>query len=347
MASLPDSPRYSRQVLFAPIGREGQARLLRRRVAIVGCGALGAALAEMMCRAGVGHLRLIDRDVVEESNLGRQALYTLEDARDTLPKAAALRRHLLAFNPEIEIAAEVADLNAATALGLLEGIELILDGCDNFDTRYLLNDYAVSRGIPWIYGACIASRGLSAVILPGETPCLRCLFPEPPPAGSAETCDTAGIIAPAATVIAALQAAEALKLLVEDRGAIRRSLVSVELWPFRVVELGGRDPHPVPDCPACQQRHFPYLEGADRARTLTYCGRDAVQVVPGGGRAEVDLDALERRLAAHFPCRRNDFVLRVELEDRGLVIFADGRALITGTGDPTEARSIYDRYVGG
>jgi adenylyltransferase/sulfurtransferase len=347
MPSPPDSPRYSRQVLFPPIGIGGQARLLGRRVAIVGCGALGTALAEMMCRAGVGHLRLIDRDVVEESNLGRQSLYTAADARDTLPKAAALRGHLLAFNPEVEIVAEVADLNASTAPRLLDGVELILDGSDNFDTRYLMNDYAVSHQIPWIYGACIASRGLSAVILPGETPCLRCLFPEPPPAGSAETCDTAGIIAPAATLIAALQAAEALKLLVGARSAVRRTLVSVELWPFRLVELGGKDPRPVPECVACQQRRFPYLEGLDRARTLTYCGRDAVQVVPGGGRSEVDLDALERRLAAHFRCRRNDFVLRVELEDRGLVIFADGRALITGTGDPAEARSLYDRYVGG
>jgi adenylyltransferase/sulfurtransferase len=346
MASDPRAARYSRQVLFPPIGAEGQERILASTVAIVGCGALGASLAEMMARAGAGRLRLIDRDIVEESNLGRQALYTAEDAAEHRPKAAALARHLAAFNPTIALDPRVADLNPTTAPDLLDGVDLILDGTDNFEARYLLNDFAVRQGIPWIYGACVGARGLSAVILPGETPCLRCLFPEPPPPGSAETCDTAGIIGPAATLVAALQVAEALKILCGKRGEARRTLVSVELWPFRVLELGGDAPAPDPQCPACAKREFAFLEGGARPRSYVYCGRQAVQIVPAAGRDRLDLDALQRRLSPQFACARNEYVLRVDVPPYALTIFDDGRALISGTGDAERARSIYDRYVG-
>ena len=340
------STRYSRQVLFPPIGASGQHKLSRATVVLVGCGALGATLAEQMARVGVGRLVLIDRDVVEVSNLGRQALYTQADADESLPKAAALAGHLAAFNPEIELVPHVSDLNATTIRELLQGADLVLDGTDNFDTRYLVNDWAVANGVPWIYGACVASRGLTAVILPGATPCLRCLFPEPPPAGTAETCDTSGIIAPAATVVASLQVAEALKILTGAKDEIRRTLLSIELWPFRVFELGGADPAPRPDCPCCANRSFDWLDAASRTRVLTYCGRDAVQVVPSTASRGFDLDAVERRLSSSFPTRRNDYVLKVDLQDHALTVFDDGRALVSGTGDPDIARSIYDRYVG-
>lgn len=346
MPGSPDDSRYSRQVLFPPIGADGQRRLLQSTVVLVGCGALGATLAEQMSRIGVGRLVLVDRDVVEESNLGRQALYTTEDAADGLPKAAALAAHLRKFNPDIDIVGHVSDLNATTVREHLAGADLVLDGTDNFDTRYLINDWCVSENVPWIYGACVASRGLTAVIVPGETPCLRCLFPEPPPAGSAETCDTSGIIAPAATVIASLQAAEALKLLTGARDDVRATLVSIELWPFRIHELGGKDPSPRSDCRCCGERAFDWLEGEDRTRALTYCGRDAVQVVPSRATRGFDLDAVETRLSASFPTRRNDYVLKVEVPGYVLTVFDDGRALVSGTGDADEARSLYDRYVG-
>lgn len=346
MTDSASSPRYSRQVLFPKIGEAGQARLLDSTVVLVGCGALGATLAEQMARVGIGRLILIDRDVVESSNLGRQALYTQADADDSLPKAAALAGHLRAFNPEVEIIPHVSDLNATTVRELLKDADLVLDGTDNFDTRYLVNDWCVSNGVPWIYGACVSSRGLTAVVIPGETPCLRCLFPEPPPAGTAETCDTSGIIAPAATVVASLQSVEALKVLTGATDEIRRTLLSIELWPFRMLELGGKNPAPRPSCPCCAEREFEWLDAASRTRALTYCGRDAVQVVPSGAARGFDLDAVERRLSASHPCRRNDYVLKVELPDYALTVFDDGRALISGTGDADTARSVYDRYIG-
>ncbi|MAG55962.1 MAG: thiamine biosynthesis protein ThiF [Planctomycetes bacterium] len=346
MQNDPNAPRYSRQVLFPPIGEAGQRRLLESTVVLVGCGALGASLGEQMARAGVGRLRLIDRDVVEESNLGRQALYTAQDAADHLPKAAALAGHLEEFNPDITVEPRVSDLNASTIRDLLDGADLVLDGCDNFDTRYLLNDWCVSSGRPWVYGACVASRGLTAVIVPGQTPCLRCLFPEPPPAGAAETCDTSGIIAPAATVVAALQAAEAIKILTGNLEAVRPTLFSIELWPFRIFEFGGKDPSPRADCTCCGKREFVWLDTTDRARVLTYCGRDAVQVVPASRGRAFDLDAVERRLAPSFAVRRNAYVLKVEVPDHTLTVFDDGRALISGTGDADRARALYDQYVG-
>jgi len=299
-----------------------------------------------MARIGVGKLVLVDRDVVEVSNLGRQALYTAADADEGLPKAAALAAHLETFNPEIEVLPHVSDLNATTIRDLLSGADLVLDGSDNFDTRYLLNDWCVSEGVPWIYGACVASRGLTAVVIPGETPCLRCLFPEPPPAGTAETCDTSGIIAPAATIVASLQAAEAIKILSGARDVVRPTLVSIELWPFRMLELGGKEPTPRRDCPCCHGRDFIWLDAASRTRALTYCGRDAVQVVPPAGPRTFDLDAVEKRLSSAHSCRRNAYVLKVDVGDYTLTIFDDGRALISGTGDADTARSVYDRYIG-
>ncbi|HMS15900.1 MAG TPA: ThiF family adenylyltransferase, partial [Planctomycetota bacterium] len=275
--------RYSRQVLFPAIGEAGQARILASTVTVVGCGALGASQGELLARAGVGRIRLIDRDIVERSNLGRQALYRESDALERRPKAVALAAHLREFNREIEVLPQVAHLAAANVDELLLGSDVILDGSDNFDVRYLINDWAVRESVPWVYGACVAARGLSAVILPGRSPCLRCLFPDPPPKGASQTCDTAGIIAPAATIIASLQVAEVLKILVGADAAIRRSLLSVDLWPFRIFEMGGPNSAPATDCPCCGRREFTFLSQEQGARALVPCGRDAVFIVPGRG----------------------------------------------------------------
>jgi molybdopterin-synthase adenylyltransferase len=345
MSDRADLPRYSRQVAFPGIGRDGQRRVLAGRVALLGAGALGATLAEQLVRSGVGFTRIVDRDVLEESNLGRQALYTSADAARRLPKAIALAEHLRRFNPEVEIDPRVEDLSAENVAELLDDVDVVVDGTDNFETRYLVNDHAVRRGRPWVYGACVASRGLTAVVLPGETPCLRCLYPEPPPPGASDTCETAGIIAPAANLVASLEAVEVLKLLAGARDRVRRTWLSIELWPFRMAEFGGDDPRPDPDCPCCGRREFPFLEGASAPRTIKYCGRDAVQVIPAR-RARLDLDALAGRLSAVGRVERNEFLVVLDAPPHVVTVFADGRALVKGVKDAAEARSLYDRYVG-
>jgi molybdopterin/thiamine biosynthesis adenylyltransferase len=345
MTTGPDAPRYARHVAFPGVGKEGQARLLRSRATIVGAGALGASLAEQLVRSGVGFVRVVDRDVLEESNLGRQSLYTADDAARRLPKAVALAGHLRAFNPGVTIEPCVADLSAENADELLGDADVVVDGTDNLDTRYLVNDFCVRAKKPWVYGACVASRGMSAVILPGETPCLRCLYPEPPPPGSTETCETSGILAPAATLVASLQAVEVVKLLVGARDKVRRTWLSIELWPFRLFEFGGADPKPDPECPCCGAGEFPFVEGSTQPRTIKYCGRDAVQVIPAR-RATLDLAALAARLASVGRVERNEFLLVLEVPPHVLTVFADGRALVKGVKEPAEARSLYDRYVG-
>jgi len=345
MTDAADASRYARQTAFPGVGKAGQERLLKARVAVVGAGALGAASCEQLVRSGVGFTRVIDRDVLEESNLGRQALYTADDAARRLPKAVALAAHLRRFNPGVVVDPICGDLSAENARELFDDVDLIVDGTDNFETRYLVNDYAVMRGIPWLYGACVAARGLSAVVLPGETPCLRCLYPDPPPAGSSETCETAGILAPAAHVVASLQVAEALKILVGATAAVRRAWVSIELWPFRIAEFGGDAPAPADDCPCCGRREFPFLDGASQPRTVRYCGRDAVQVIPAR-RADVDLAALAARLSAAGAVERNEFLVVLTAPPHVVTVFADGRALIKGVKDAAHARALYDRYVG-
>lgn len=340
----PKAARYARQVTFKKIGLEGQEKLLDARVALIGAGALGASVAEQLVRSGVGHVVIVDRDVVEESNLGRQSLYVEADAAARLPKAVALRQHLLAFNPTVDVVARVADVRADTIDDLLEEPDLVIDGTDNFATRYLLNDWCVREDVPWIYGGCVGARGLSAVIIPGETPCLRCLFRDPPPPGSVETCETTGIIAPAATMIAALEVAEALKLLVGDARSVRRGYISVDLWPFRVASVGSES-KPDADCPTCGRRQFVFLEGGARDRVVTYCGRDAVQVIPAGRRT-VNLASLCERLADVGDVSTNGFALTLRVPQHEITVFDDGRALIRGTRDPAHARVLYDRYVG-
>ncbi|MBX6394916.1 MAG: ThiF family adenylyltransferase [Alicyclobacillaceae bacterium] len=333
--------RYSRQILFSPIGHQGQEKLRASRVAVIGLGALGSVLANHMVRAGVGFVRLIDRDFVEPSNLQRQMLFDEKDAEEGLPKAAAAANHLRAFNSDTEVEPVVADLTWRNAETLLNDVDIILDGTDNFEIRYLLNDVAVKRGIPWIYGGAVSARGVVLPVIPREGPCLRCLFPEAPAPGEAPTCDTVGVIGPIVHVVASLQAAEALKWLVGDRQNLRRKMVHMDLWTNQWVEVDvSRSRRP--DCPCCASEQFDYLRPRDR-ETISLCGRQTIQVSLD---APLDLDSLERRLAPLGQLRRNPFLLRVEIGGKRLTIFPDGRVLVQGTDDPSVARSLCARYIG-
>jgi len=340
-----DIERYSRQLLFAPIGEQGQRRLLASRVAIVGMGALGTVLANHMVRAGVGSVRLIDRDYVETSNLQRQMLYTEAHAAAGLPKSIAAADTLRAANSSVTIEPVVADLTWANAESLLSDVDLVLDGTDNFQVRYLINDVCVKRQIPWVYGGGVSASGMTFPILPGETPCLRCLFTAAPAAGTTQTCDTAGVLGPIIHIVASYQAVEALKLLVGDREHLRTTMLNVSIWDYATSSIsiaGARQP----DCPCCGQRQFDYLEPQDGEQTVSLCGRNTIQITPSTP-TELDLEALAERLAHSGAIERNRFLLRVQVRDEvRLVIFPDGRVLVQGTDDPAQARSLYAKYIG-
>jgi adenylyltransferase/sulfurtransferase len=333
--------RYSRQELFAGIGPEGQARLRRASVVVVGCGALGSSLAEMLVRAGVGRLSVVDRDFVEPSNLQRQCLFDERDAAEALPKAVAAERRLRQLNAEVELRGIVQDLAGDNAAALIAGHDLVLDGTDNFEARFLLNDACLRARIPWVYGACVGAYGLALAVRPGLTPCLRCLLGERPAPGSQPTCDTVGVVAPIVQVVAGVQGAEALKLLAGRGDALLPGLVTLDLWTgtFDVLDLRGR----APSCPACTEGRFETLEQPAPAATL--CGRDAVQIRPLPG-VTVDLQALAARLSGSGAVRCNEHLVRFACDGAELVVFQDGRALVKGVADPVRARSLYARYVG-
>lgn len=332
--------RYTRQTRFAPFGVAGQTALAASKAVIVGCGALGTVHSGLLARAGVGRLLLLDRDYVELSNLQRQTLYTEFDAEQALPKAEAARRHLLEANSSIEIEAQVTDLNPENIAECLAGAQVIVDGTDNFETRLLINDWCVRESIPWIYGAAVGSYGLVMPVLPGDTPCFRCMFPEPP-GGAQPTCETAGVLGPLTSLIGSLQAMEAVKILAGKREAVRRAIVTVDLWDGRIREnrLPARDP----ECPACGSRTFPYLEGAKRV-PVSLCGRNAVQI--HDKTRGVDLEQLAQRLEGLGTVRRNEFALRFVQEPYEITVFADGRAILKGTTDVALARSLYSRFIG-
>jgi len=338
-------PRYARQALFPAIGPDGQHRLARTSALLVGCGALGGAVANLLVRAGLGRLTIVDRDYVERSNLQRQSLFDEADVAAHLPKAAVAAAKLAAANSDVEVIPVVADANSGNFGELAAGADILIDGLDNFGTRYLLNDYAVQRSVPWVYGGVIAAHGMTMTVRPGVTPCLRCVFPNQPQPGSAPTCDTAGVIGPAVDLVASLQAAEVLKLAVGDLGALNRGLLSVDAWrlAFDAIPLGA----PNADCPCCGRHQFPYLEDASPEQTTSLCGHDAVQVLPPPG-ARLDLVALASRLNALGTVTANRFLVRFvpSGEERQLTVFADGRAIVKGTTEGPEARSLYARYVG-
>lgn len=333
--------RYSRQERFKEVGSVGQERLRAARVLIVGCGALGSVLSETMVRAGVGAVTVVDRDLVEESNLQRQSLFDEQDARRNLPKAVAAEARLRRLNSDVDVRGLVADVHGEGVLELVRGQSLVLDGTDNFEARFLINDACVRLGVPWIYGACVGAHGMVLAVQPGRTPCLRCVLGTRPVPGTGETCDTSGVIAPIVQVVAGVQGAEALKLLVGRAQDLIPGLVTIDLWAgsFDVLALTGRPP----SCPACTEARFDYLSEGARAALL--CGRDAVQVHAAPG-ARVDLGVLAARLAAVGEVSRNDYLLRFQAPGAELVVFSDGRALIKGVSDTVQARALYARYVG-
>ena len=334
-----DRERYSRQILFPGIGEPGQEALLRARVAIVGVGALGSFHAAALARAGVGSITIIDRDYVEPSNLHRQWLFEEEDAAEALPKAAAAERRLARINSKVQVRAIIADLTAANHAELLGDADLLLDGTDNFDTRYLVNDFAVSRGIPWIYGAAVGSYGLTMPVIPGRTACLRCVYPEPP-SGAQPTCETAGVLNAIVSAVASLQVGSALRILCGEGAEVRSRITTLDVWSGAIRQMDApRDP----ECPCCGRREFPYLEESRRA-PVTLCGRNAVQITEREGR--VDLLQLKERLEPLGEVRANEFALRFVTPPYEMTIFADGRAIVKGTSDPGVARSLYARYVG-
>src|ERR1700761_6003522 len=335
-----NTDRYSRQVLFAPIGEAGQQRLAASTVAIVGCGATGAAAAALLARAGVGTLILIDRDFVEESNLQRQVLFDEADAAAATPKAEAARRQIARFNSEIQVRAHVADLVPDNVHSLLGDAALILDATDNFETRYLINDYAVEQRRPWIYAAAVGAYAATMNILPGETACLACLFPKPP-SGPVETCDTAGILNTAVNLAASIQVTEALKYLTGARDAMRRSLLSWDLWQNEGSEISAAVPRH--GCEVCGARNFAHLRGEGRPH-ITLCGRNSVQIHEH--HRPVDLAAAADRLRPHGDVRQNGLLLQFRRGPHTLTLFADGRALIQGTTDIVLARTLYARFVG-
>ncbi|MFZ0818575.1 MAG: ThiF family adenylyltransferase [Candidatus Acidiferrales bacterium] len=346
--------RYSRQILFAGIGEEGQRRLLASRVVLVGCGALGTALANLLVRAGVGILRIIDRDFVEASNLQRQTLFDESDALEALPKAIAAERRLRAINSGVRVEGIVADLTSRNAEELLSAFDIILDGTDNFETRFLLNDAAVKLGVPWIYAAVVGSYGVTLTIRPGATACLACFLATSASADSAhadtqtptvpradDTCDTIGVLNSAAGVIASIEAAEATKLLVGSHTKEDARLVSYDVWSghYQSVRVERN-----PACSVCVRRQFRHLEGQAQPH-VTMCGRDSVQIHERS--RSLDLVTLSQRLAAvAADVRHNDFLLRFRVPPHEVTVFADGRAIIKGTRDPAVARSLYARYLG-
>ena len=337
--------RYSRQMRFAGIGEDGQRRLLQARVTLCGCGALGTVLANALVRAGVGHLRLIDRDFIETSNLQRQVLFDEHDVAENLPKAEAAARKLAAINSSVHVDPVVADIDRTNILELVQEADLILDGTDNFEIRYLINDVAVKLGKPWVYGGCIGSHGQTMTILPGETPCLRCVFEAAPAPGEAGTCETAGVLGPMVNVIASLQATEALKILTGRREKINRELLYFDIWDnvqrrIKIAPLLGKV-----DCPCCRHHRYEWLDGSHGSQTTSLCGRNAVQVshrTPARLNFEEMASHLEKMGAVSY----NRFLLKFNVDAYEFTVFPDGRAIIKGTADVDKARTLYAKYIG-
>jgi len=341
----PDLVRYARQMRYAPIGEEGQRRLAASRALICGCGALGSVIANTLARSGVGYLRIVDRDFLELNNLQRQVLFDEADVAAGLPKAVAAAEKLRRINSNVTIEPVVTDVDHTNALELVDSIDVILDGTDNFETRMLLNDVSHSRKIPWIYGGCLGAEGQTMTILPGETACLRCLMNDTPPAGTTPTCDTAGILAPIVNIIASLQANEAIKVLSGNRSAVSRQLTIVDVWDNRVRQVSLDALRADGGCPACNEGDFPWLAGRRASHSAVLCGRNAVQLSPSD-RSALSLDRLAEKLASVGRVTQNRYLVRAAVDDYVVTIFADGRAIISGTDDIATARTVYAKYIG-
>jgi molybdopterin/thiamine biosynthesis adenylyltransferase len=364
MRMSPDLTRYQRQMLLPEFGEQGQQKLTNSTVMIVGCGALGCVAADLLARAGVGHLVVVDRDFIELSNLQRQLLFDERDVADAIPKAEAAKRRIAQINSQIQVTAIVDDLNHTNIERYAAGVDLFVDGLDNIETRYLVNDLAVKSGRPYVYGAAVGTTGMSAAILPHTpqhsaawenpddwaTPCFRCLFEEAPAPGSSATCDTVGVIAPAVGTIANFQVAEALKILSGNYARVNRSLLTLDLWVNEILQLSIDDAYAKSDCPCCKQRQFVYLSGEAGSSADLLCGRNAVQLRHRQQAGNVDFGTLAARLRVQGSVTANDFMLRAKISDNEqqyeLTLFRDGRAIVKGTDDASIARSIYAKYVG-
>ncbi len=349
MSSDSPSSRYARQIQFAPIGAEGHDQIAGSRVAILGCGALGTVAAEILVRAGVGHVRLIDRDVVEWTNLQRQSLYVEQDATEGRSKAAAASEHLASINSSIEIEPIVADVTSSNIRAILDQADLVIDAADNFLIRFLLNDWALSTATPWVHGGCVGAAGQVRLFTGSGSPCFRCLVPEPPPASAVDTCDTAGVVGAATHLIASLQASEAIKWLSGNRSDVRETLLSVDLWSNRIREL-KLNAAIAQQCPACADGNLEFLEGAravESEAAAVLCGRDAVQI-NNAADGIVQLPLMAKRWAGVGRVQSTPFFVRLFPDsDHSLTLFRDGRVVVTGTSEISEARSLCDRYVGG
>jgi len=335
--------RYSRQILFGGIGEAGQRRLNDSRALIIGCGALGSAQAEALARAGVGRLRIVDRDFVEASNLQRQTMFTERDAAERIPKAVAAANHIAEINSEIATEPEIADVNHSNIEQLIKNCDVVLDGTDNFATRYLINDACVKHEVNWIYGAAVGSYGVTMTVRPHQTPCLRCVFEEAPPAATAPTCDTAGVIMPIINVVAAVQVTEALKLLTGRNEQLHQSLMQFDVWrnEWRKINPGP----PSSECPTCAFGRFETLDAVAGEAAAVMCGRDAVQISPLKP-TRVDFESLAERLRGAGEVKFNDYLLRFRTGDYEVTVFQDARSIIRGTDEIKTARSLYAKYIG-
>lgn len=354
--------RYHRQMLLAGFGDAGQCRLRDSKVLMLGCGALGSVVADLLARAGVGHLVIVDRDVLELTNLQRQVLFDEQDVAEGLPKAAAAKRQIARRNSQVEVTAIVDDINHSNIERYAADANVLVDGLDNLETRYLANDLAVKAGVPYVYGAAVGTTGMAFTVLPRgsgstwetlpggslATPCFRCLFEEAPPPGTSATCDTVGVLGPAVGIVASFQGAETLKILTGNFDRVSRTILHIDLWAnefftLPVEETGSQ-------CPCCHERRFDYLDGKSGSTAATLCGRDAVQLRQNRQDVGIDLEALATRLHEHGSIKVNEFMLRLQITDAGneyeLMLFPDGRAIVKGTPEPAVARTIYARYIG-
>lgn len=337
--------RYARQMRYPPLGEEGQRRLSVSRAMICGCGALGSVLASSLVRAGVGMVRIVDRDFVEITNLQRQLLFDEEDVERQIPKAIAAASKLRRINSQVRIDPIVADVDHTNILDFCQDIDVLVDGTDNFETRFLINDVAVREGIPWVYGGCVGAEGQVMTILPRETACLTCLIRSAPPPGTTPTCDTAGILGPIVGVIASLQAIEVLKILSGNRQAVDRSLRVIELWDNRWRSIDLSKLRDQVDCATCKRGEFRWLDGQQGSRSAVLCGRNAVQVASPRG-TPIALDRLAARLEGVGHVTRNDYLLRLDVDQYQITVFPDGRAIVGGTEDVATAKTVYARYIG-
>ncbi len=344
-AALDPLDRYARQWRYAPLGREGQERLARSRVLICGCGALGSVIANTLARAGVGHLRIVDRDFLELNNLQRQVLFDEQDVAQGLPKAIAAANKIQQINSEIEIEPMVVDIDHRNILNLADSMDIVLDGTDNFETRMLLNDAALRLSKPWIFGGCIGAEGQTMTIIPGETACLRCVLRQPPPPGETPTCDTAGILGSIVNVVASIQSIEAIKILSGHTEKIQQGLMVVDLWDNRVRQVGTRAIRSANDCPACAGGEALWLDGQRGSQSAVLCGRNAVQLRTLE-KENLDLAQLAEKLKGRGEVVSNKFLVRLSVEDFEFTLFPDGRAIVGGTDDIAKARAAFARFVG-